>query len=113
MALFPITERSDMDLALARGQGQKFDFETLQRMKAQRLNFNYQKAEQQRQRTLKRNKLEAEKRQAEIIGKVQNIESQIETANLDLSDKLSKIIPYSLIPVIPLAVAYLIFRGKK
>lgn len=113
MALFPITERSDMDLALARGQGEKFDFETLQRMKAQRLNFNYQKAEQQRQRTLKRNKLEAEKRQAEIIGKVQNIESQIETTNLDLSDKLSKIIPYSLIPVIPLAVAYLIFRGKK
>ena len=113
MALFPITERSDMDLALARGQGQKFDFETLQRMKAQRLNFNYQKAEQQRQRTLKRNKLEAEKRQAEIIGKVQNIESQIETTNLDLSDKLSRIIPYSLIPVIPLAVAYLIFRGKK
>ena len=113
MALFPITERSDMDLALARGQVEKFDFETLQRMKAQRLNFNYQKAEQQRQRTLKRNKLEAEKRQAEIIGKVQNIESQIETANLDLSDKLSKIIPYSLIPVIPLAVAYLIFRGKK
>ena len=113
MALFPITERSDMDLALARGQGEKFDFETLQLMKAQRLNFNYQKAEQQRQRTLKRNKLEAEKRQAEIIGKVQNIESQIETTNLDLSDKLSKIIPYSLIPAIPLTVAYLIIRGKK
>jgi len=111
--IFPETQRSDLDLEFTRGQGEKFDFETLRRMKTQRLNFNYQKAEQQRQRILKRNKLESEKRQAEIIGKVQNIESQIETVNLDLADKISKIIPYSLIPAIPLAVAYLIIRGRK
>jgi hypothetical protein len=113
MVNFPKTIRTDMDLALTRGKGEQFDFETLQRIKVQRLNYNYQKAEQQRQRLLKKNKLIAKKAKTKITGKVQNIESQIETINLDLADKISKIIPYSLIPIIPLAIGFLIIKRKK
>lgn len=113
MANFPKTMRTNIDLALTRGKGKQFDFETIKRIRIQRLNYNYEKAEQEKQRFLKKNKLIAEKAETEITGKVQNIESQIQIANLDLADKLSKIIPYSLIPVIPLAVGYLILRGKK
>jgi len=43
MALFPITPRTDMDLALTRGIGKPFTKESLDRMEKQQ--SNYEKAE--------------------------------------------------------------------
>ena len=81
--------------------------------KTQKLDYNYRVAEQKRQRTLAENQKRALARQNELLSKVQIIESESETINLDFADKISKIIPYSLIPIIPIAVAYFIFKGSK
>jgi hypothetical protein len=43
----------------------------------------------------------------------ENLKIKTQTINLDLADKISKIIPYSLIPIIPIAVAYFVFKGSK
>ena len=67
----------------------------------------------QRLRDLKRQTMEAEKRQKAIFEKVQKLESKSETITLDLADKISKIIPYSLIPVIAITAGYLLIKGKK
>tara|TARA_B100000902_G_C27319613_1_gene923526 strand:- start:700 stop:1014 length:315 start_codon:yes stop_codon:yes gene_type:complete len=102
-----------IDLSLTRGKGEQFDFETIQKLRTQKLNYNYQVAEQKRQRTLAENQKRALARQNELLAKVQIIESESETINLDFADKISKIIPYSLIPIIPIAVAYFVFKGSK
>ena len=102
-----------IDLSLTRGQGEQFDFETIQKLRTQKLDYNYRVAEQKRQRTLAENQKRALARQNELLSKVQIIESESETINLDFADKISKIIPYSLIPIIPIAVAYFIFKGSK
>mgnify|MGYP005994239881 CR=1 FL=1 len=39
MANFPKTMRTDMDLALTKGQGQNFDVETIQKIKKQEMQF--------------------------------------------------------------------------
>ena len=102
-----------IDLSLTRGRGEQFDFETIQKLKTQKLDYNYRVAEQKRQRTLAENQKRALARQNELLAKVQIIESESETINLDFADKISKIIPYSLIPIIPIAVAYFVFKGSK
>ena len=102
-----------IDLSLTRGQAEQFDFETIQKLKTQKLNYNYQVAEQKRQKILAANQKRALSRQNQLLSKVQTIESESEIINLDLADKISKIIPYSLIPIIPIAVAYFIFKGSK
>ena len=64
MALFPVTERSDIDLATAKGQGKQFSLEALQRMKVQE--NNYQKAQKQKEKILSRNKLIAKSKKQEM-----------------------------------------------
>lgn len=100
-------------LSLTKGQGEKFDIETLRRLQTQEGTYNYQVAERKRQKIIKENEKRTKARQQEIFSKVKNIESKTETINLDLADKISKIIPYSLIPIIPIAVAYFVFKGSK
>ena len=100
-------------LSLTRGQGEGFDKETLRRLQTQEGTYSYQIAERKRQEIIKENQKRTQARQQEIFSKVENIKSKTETINLDLADKISKIIPYSLIPIIPIAVAYFIFKGSK
>ena len=100
-------------LSLTKGQGEEFDKETLRRLQTQEGTYNYQVAERKRQEIIKENQKRTKARQQEIFSKVENIESKTETINLDLADKISKIIPYSLIPIIPIAVAYFVFKGSK
>ena len=56
--------------------------------------------------------MEEEKRKKALLKRVQTIESKSETINLDLADKISKIIPYSLIPVVAIGAGYLLLKGK-
>lgn len=100
-------------LSLTRGQGEEFDRETLRRLQTQQGTYSYQVAERKRQEIIKENQKRTQARQQEIFSKVENIESKTETINLDLANKISKIIPYSLIPIIPIAVAYFVFKGSK
>mgnify|MGYP003980297925 CR=1 FL=1 len=100
-------------LSLTKGQGEEFDKETLRRLQTQEGTYSYQVAERKRQEIIKENKKRTQARQQQIFSKVENIESKTETINLDLADKISKIIPYSLIPIIPIAVAYFVFKGSK
>jgi len=44
---------------------------------------------------------------------LQTIKSKSKTINLDLADRISKIIPYSLIPIIPIVIAYFLIKGRK
>ena len=44
---------------------------------------------------------------------LQTIKFKSKTINLDLADKISKIIPYTLIPVIPIVIAYFLIKGRK
>lgn len=102
-----------IDLSLTRGQGEEFDRETLRRLQTQEGTYNYQIAERKRKKILAENQKRALARQNKILAKVRTIESKIETFNLDLADNISKIIPYSLIPIIPIAIAYFVFKGSK
>ena len=44
---------------------------------------------------------------------LQNIKSKSKSINLDLADRISKIIPYSLIPIIPIVIGYFLIKGRK
>ncbi len=101
-----------MDLALTRGDS-PFSRETSSRLRNQQLQFNFEVAENQRLRNLKKQKMEAEKRQKMIFQKVETLEGKSESINLNLADKISKVIPYSLIPVVAITAGYLLFKGKK
>ena len=100
------------DLALTRGESPKFSKNVITRLQTQKLQYNFEVAENQRLRNLKRQKMEEEKRKKALLKRVQTIESKSETINLDLADKISKIIPYSLIPVVAIGAGYLLLKGK-
>jgi hypothetical protein len=102
-----------LDLALTRGQGKKYDTETLDRIKTQTFQYNFEIAERKRLMALVENQRLNEIRQQKILDKVESLELKSKTINYNLADKISKIIPYSLIPVIPVVIAFFILSGRK
>ena len=112
MVNFDKTPRTSKDLALTR-TNQLFSKDISEKLQIQKLQYNFNVAENQRLRNLKRQTMEAEKRQKVVFEKVQKLESKSETITFDLADKISKIIPYSLIPVVAITAGYLLLKGKK
>tara|TARA_R110000803_G_scaffold94340_1_gene161973 strand:+ start:316 stop:654 length:339 start_codon:yes stop_codon:yes gene_type:complete len=112
MVNFDKTPRTASDLSLTR-TNQPFSKDVSKRLQTQKLQFTFNVAENQRLRNLKRQTMEAQKRQKVVFEKVQKLESKSETITFDLADKISKIIPYSLIPVIAITAGYLLLKGKK
>ena len=73
-------------------------------------NVNLQRLQEKK---LKIAKQQAEIKKQKMLKTSENLKIKTQTINLDLADKISKIIPYSLIPIIPIAVAYFVFKGSK
>ena len=112
MVNFNKTLRSDMDLALTRGNT-PFSKETLSRLKSQESQFIYSSAENERLRELKRQTMENEKRQKMLFEKYETVQEKSTQINLDFADRISKVIPYSLIPVIAIGAGYFLLKGRK
>ena len=100
-------------LSLTRGQGEEFDKETLRRLQTQKTIFTNVNLQRLQEKKLKIAKQQAEIKKQKMLKTSENLKIKTETINLDLADKISKIIPYSLIPIIPIAVAYFVFKGSK
>lgn len=102
-----------IDLSLTRGQGEEFDKETLRRLQTQKTIFTNVNLQRLQEKKLKIAKQQAEIKKQKMLKTSENLKIKTEKINLDLADKISKIIPYSLIPIIPIAVAYFVFKGSK
>ena len=102
-----------MGLSLTKGQGEEFDKETLKRLQTQKTIFTNVNLQRLQEKKLKIAKQQAEIKKQKMLKTSENLKIKTETINLDLADKISKIIPYSLIPIIPIAVAYFVFKGSK
>jgi hypothetical protein len=100
-------------LSLTRGQGEEFDKETLRRLQTQKTIFTNVNLQRLQEKKLKIAKQQAEIKKQKMLKTSENLKIKTEKINLDLADKISKIIPYSLIPIIPIAVAYFVFKGSK
>ena len=113
MVNFEKTPRTAIDEALTRGDSLPFSREILTRIQSQNLQYAYTNAERLRLKIIKERQREAQKRQKAIFQKVDTLNTKFKLINLDLADKLSKVIPYSLIPVIPIVVGYFLIRSRK
>mgnify|MGYP003676915014 FL=1 len=113
MVIFEKTPRSVEDLALTRGTSLPFSPRILKRIQSQNLQTNFEVAENQRLRNLAKAAATEKARQKSMFRKVESLEIKSETINLDLANKISKIIPYSLIPIIPIVVGYFLIKGRK
>lgn len=102
-----------LDLALTRGRGKQYDTETLDRIRTQQYQYNFEIAERKRLIALVENQRLNEIRQQKILDKVESLELKSKNINYNLADKISKIIPYSLIPVIPIVIAFYILSSRK
>ena len=102
-----------IDLSLTKGQGEGFDKETLRRLQTQKTIFTNVNLQRLQEKKLKIAKQQAEIKKQKMLKTSENLKIKTQTINLDLADKISKIIPYSLIPIIPIAVAYFVFKGSK
>ena len=102
-----------IDLSLTKGQGEEFDKETLRRLQTQKTIFTNVNLQRLQEKKLKIAKQQAEIKKQKMLKTSENLKIKTQTINLDLADKISKIIPYSLIPIIPIAVAYFVFKGSK
>ena len=111
MVIFNKTSRSDMDLALTRGSS-PFSKETSSRLKSQESQFTFENAEAQRLRELKKQTMQNEKRQKMLFEKYETVQEKSTTINLDFADRISKVIPYSLIPVVAIGAGYFLLKGK-
>jgi hypothetical protein len=100
-------------LSLTKGQGEEFDKETLRRLQTQKTIFTNVNLQRLQEKKLKIAKQQAEIKKQKMLKTSENLKIKTQTINLDLADKISKIIPYSLIPIIPIAVAYFVFKGSK
>ena len=113
MVIFEKTPRSAQDLALTRGYSLPFSPSKLKRIQSQNLQTNFENAENLRKRNLAKSVAESKARQKAMFKKVETLDIKSKTINLDLADKISKIIPYSLIPIIPIVVGYFLIKGRK
>jgi len=113
MVLFEKTPRTVIDEALTRGESSQFSKRTLIRIQSQNLQTNFENAENLRMRNLAKSAAESKARQKAMFKKVETLDVKSKTINLDLADKISQIIPYSLIPVIPIVVGYFLIKGRK
>ena len=111
MVIFNKTSRSDMDLALTRGSS-PFSKETSSRLQKQKLQFIYSSAENERLRELKRQTMQNEKIQKNLSKKYETVQEKSTQINLGFADRISKIIPYSLIPVVAIGAGYFLLKGK-
>ena len=100
-------------LSLTKGQGEEFDKETLRRLQTQKTIFTNVNLQRLQEKKLKIAKQQAEIKKQKMLKTSENLKIKTQTINLDLANKISKIIPYSLIPIIPIAVAYFVFKGSK
>ena len=112
MVIFSITPRSAKDLALTRTNS-PFSKETLSTLKKQESQFTFEVSEAQRLKELKKQTMQNEKRQKMLFEKYETVQEKSTIINLDFADRISKVIPYSLIPVIAIGAGYFLLKGRK
>ena len=56
--------------------------------------------------------MQNEKRQKMLFEKYETVQEKSTTINLDFADRISKVIPYSLIPVVAIGAGYFLLKGK-
>lgn len=113
MVIFEKTPRTAKQEALTRGTSLPFSPEILERIKSQSIQTTFEIAERKRIRNLQKAALAEKARQKAMFKKLESVETKTTSINLDLADKISQIIPYSLIPVIPIVVGYFLIKGRK
>ena len=113
MVIFEKTPRSAQQLALTQGTSLPFSPEILGRIKSQNIQTTFEIAENQRLRNLAKAAATEKARQKAMFKKLEAVQTKSTTINLDLANRISKIIPYSLIPVIPIVIGYFLIKGRK
>ena len=112
MVIFSKTPRTAKDLAMTGGNSLPFDKDQLSRLQKQNLAFSISNIAHQRNREAQQKQRESLKRQNLISNQFDTVKDKSRVINLDLADKISRIIPYSLISLIPIGVGLLVLTGK-
>ena len=113
MVIFSKTPRTALNLAMTGGNSLPFDKDQLTRLQRQNLEFAISNIANQRNREALKEKKEFLKRQTLVSSQFDTVKVKSRAINLQFADKISKIIPYSLIPVVAIGAGYLLLKGRK